>query len=193
MSQNAGRRDFFTIIFPLHRVYVSLDPSASVSESKGCSKQIMSVRWKEQWCYQILPLYVYSLVSAVIIYNTFINIYCSLCTKTESSSLVKCSIRVFFYLGYERYNLGSALRPQNMDMYSLRQFHLLRYVCTVKTYEMGGDNWPGRSRKQWIETLALGSVFSIHLSVSNCMYWKVFYSNISHGVNLSETNLSFLH
>lgn len=95
MSQNAGRRDFLTIIFPLHRVYVSLDPSASFSESKRWPTQMMSVRWKEQWCYQILPLYVYSLVSAVITYIKFINIYCSLCTKTESSSLVKCSIRVF--------------------------------------------------------------------------------------------------
>lgn len=30
------------------------------------------------------------------VYNKFINIYCSLCTKTESSSLVKCSIPFFF-------------------------------------------------------------------------------------------------
>lgn len=73
------------------------------------------------------------------VYNKVINIYCSLCNKTESSSLVKCSIRGFFHLGYERYNLESALRPQNMEMYSLRQFHLLHYVCTVKTYETGGD------------------------------------------------------
>lgn len=76
-----------------------IHPSASFWESKRWSKQMMSVRWKEQWCFQILPLYVYSLVSAVIIYNTFINIYCSLCTKTESSSLVKCSIRCFFLSG----------------------------------------------------------------------------------------------
>lgn len=95
MSQKCRQEKFFTIIFPLHRVYVSLDPSASVSESKRWSTQMMSVRWKEQWCYQILPLYVYSLVSAVITYIKFINIYCSLCTKTESSSLVKCSIRFF--------------------------------------------------------------------------------------------------
>lgn len=97
----------------------------------------------------------YSLVSAVIIYNKFINLYYSLCTKTESSLL----------------DLGSALRPQNMEMYSLRQFHLLHYVCTVKTYEMGGDKLTWTFEKnQWIETLAIGSVFSIHLSVSNCMY-----------------------
>lgn len=75
------------------------------------------------------------------VYNKFINIYCSLCTKTESSSLVKCSIRFFFYLGYERYNLESALRPQNMEMYSLRQFHLSVTLC------MYGQNlWNGRGQ-----------------------------------------------
>lgn len=68
----------------------------------------------------------------------------------------------FFFI-WDMRDTTSALRPQNKEMYSLRQFYLLYYVCTVKTYEMGGD-------KQRIETLAIGSVFSIHLSVSNCMY-----------------------
>lgn len=192
MSQKCRQDRFFTIIFPLHRVYVytseciCLRIQGMIHTDDECTLKravvlsnppTVRVQFGE-CCNYIQQIYQFILFS---LYQNWV-IFASQVFDS-----------FFFYLGYERYNLGSALRPQNMEMYSLRQFHLLRYVCTVKTYEMGGDNWPGRSRKQWIEPLAIGSVFSIHLSVSNCMYWKVFYSNISHGVNLSETNLSFWH
>lgn len=139
MSQNAGRREFLQSYFPYIEC-MFIDPSASVSESKRWSTQMMGVRWKEQWCYQILPLYVYSLVSAVIIYNKFINLYCSLCTKTESSSLVKCSIRFFFHLGYERYNLESATETTkhgNVQLTSIPCVTLCMYCQNI---------WNGRGK-----------------------------------------------
>lgn len=39
----------------------------------------------------------------------------------------------------------------------------------VKTFDMGGNKLSGRLRKHWIETRVIGSVFSIHLSVSNLL------------------------
>lgn len=134
MSQKCRQERFFTIIFPLHRVYVSLDPSASVSESKRWSTQMMNVRWKEQWCYQILPLYVYSLVSAVIIYNKCINIYCS-----ESSSLVKCSIRFFLSGIWEIHSRVSTetTKHGNVQLTSISSVKLCMYCQNL---------WNGRGQ-----------------------------------------------
>lgn len=188
MSQNAGRREFLQSYFPYIEC-MFIDPSASVSESKRWSTQMMGVRWKEQWCYQILPLYVYSLVSAVIIYNKFINLYCSLCTKTESSSLVKCSIRFFFSSGIWEIQP----RVSNWDHKTWKCTAYVNSMCYVVYVLSKHMKWAGKIDPDVRENNAIRSVFSIHISVSNCIYWKVFFSNISHGINLSQKNLSFWH